>query len=453
MVTVVGQQYIPGPGLYLPTVAGVDLANAAVIGSTTVVPDGSNSGYGSPNDTPQWVNQFKSMTTIPAWQSNPSITAVVGSYYDGNWGHAMVALSGNGPPETYGIGVDNYSEDNIIGEDICADANGNVYVIVNNLDSNYATLVKASAVTLDNGFAVWQLKLGSEDPDDNFYATAVAYDSGYVYVLGQFYQDNIDDTDAMLVKVNISNGNIVWSRRIGSAGDDAVVNFLGGPGQESSSGISVYDNLIAISFATESQTPGLGGPPEANTVTLQYPVDGSITGTYGDFEISDFVPGYDSDDLSITLLTTTLDENNITSGFATLQATTAAVGTGWTNTQWDMEQNREVFDTQTFKFNTDGSFDTKEIKHQTEVKITAATASTWTFQNNDGLRFPDGTVQYGAYIETEMSLDGGSAATVYNIVTVPPVADGGGSASRFGNYDPVYDGSNGDNYVLDGGGA
>jgi hypothetical protein len=50
-------------------------------------------------------------------------------------------------------------------------------------------------------------------------------------------------------------------------------------------------------------------------------------------------------------------------------------------------------------------------------------------------------------------MDGGSAATVFNIVTVPPVADGGGSSSRFGVNDPVYDGSNGNNFVLDGGGA
>jgi hypothetical protein len=266
----------------------------------------------------------------------------------------------------------------------------------------------------------------------------------------------------MLVKVSIQSGNIVWSRRIGSPGDEGVGNFFAGPGWESSSGISVYDNLIAISFATEARTPGVSnGPPELNTVTLQYPTDGSITGTYGDFVISNFVPGYDSGNYSITTLTTTLDENNITSGFATLQATTAAVGTGWTNTQWDIEQNREVFDTQTFKFNIDGSFDTAEITHEGEVRITARVApdvveptpATWAFQNNEGLRFPDGSVQYGAYVETEMSLDGGSANTVFNIVPRPPVADGGGSASRFGNYDPVYDGSNGDNYVLDGGGA
>jgi len=457
-VYVVGQQYIPGPALHLPTVAGVDLANAAVIGTTTVVPNGSNLGYGDPNNSPQWVNQFKSTTTIPAWQSNPAVGALLGTYYDGDWSHAMVALSANGPPLTYGIGVQSHLEEDIIGEDICADANGNVYIIVNNLDSNYATLVKASAYSLDESYTLFQLKLGSEDPDDNFYASAVAYDNGYVYVLGQFYQENIDDTDAMLIKVAIFSGNIVWSRRIGSPGDDGV-SFFGGAGWESSSVISIQDGLIVMSLATEARTPGLGGPPELNTVTLQYPTDGSITGTYGDFVISDFVPAYSSGNYSVTLLNTSLGSDAISSGFATLLATTATVGTGWTNTQWDLEQNREVLDPQTWRFNYDGSFDTAEIKHQTEVKITAnttvanATPSTWTFQNNDGLRFPDGSVQYGAYVQTEMSLDGGSAATVYNIISVPPVADGGGSASRFGNYDPVYDGSNGDNYVLDGGGA
>ena len=455
----VGQQYLPGPGYHFPAFAGVDLANAAVFSNTTIMPDGTNLNYGDQNSQPNYVNQFKAVTTIPAWNGNPVIGALVGTYYDGDHSHAMVVLSGGGgPPVTYGIGVDNYSEDNITGEDICADANGNVYVIVNNISSNTAVLIKASAVTLDNEFAVWKLRLGPSSAD-GFYASAVAYDNGYVYVLGQYYDDNTGDRDAMIIKVGIGNGNVVWQRRIGSPGTDGV-SFFGGAGWESSSGISVYDNLIAISFATEARTPGINnGPPEFNTVTLQYPTDGSLTGTYGDFVISDFDIGNAVSDYNITTLTTALGGEPVTDGFAALQATTATVGTGWTNTQWDLENNREVFGLQTFKFNTDGTFDTAEIKHQGEVKITAnttaanATAATWTFQNNRGLRFPDGTVQYGAYIETEMALDGGSAVSVYNILPRPPVADGGGSASRFGVNDPVYDGSGGNDYVLDGGGA
>ena len=456
-VGVVGQQYLPGPGYHFPAFAGVDLANAAVFSNTTIMPDGTNLNYGDPNNSPNYVNQFKAVTTIPAWNGNPAVGALVGTYYDGTYSHAMVALSSNGPPVTYGIGVDNYSEDDIIGEDICADANGNVYVIVNNISSNTAVLIKASAVTLDNEFAVWKLRLGPSSAD-SFYASAVAYDNGYVYVLGQYYDAGTGDTDAMIIKVGIGNGDVVWQRRIGSPGDDGV-SFLGGAGWESSSGISVYDNLIAISFATEARTPGINnGPPELNTVTLQYPTDGSLTGTYGDFVISDFDIGNAVSDYNITTLTTSLGGEPVTDGFAALQATTATVGTGWTNTQWDLENNREILSS-TFKFNADGTFDTAEIKHQGEVKITANTTvanavpSTWTFQNNDGLRFPDGSVQYGAYIETEMSMDGGSAVTVFNILPRPPVADGGGSSSRFGVNDPVYDGSGGNDYVLDGGGA
>jgi hypothetical protein len=458
-VLVVGQLHVDGTGLNYPTFAGIDLDTAEIIGNITVVPAGTDLTAGLFSAKP-WANSFKALTVLPPVGPLPEITAVVGSYYDGSHTHAMVTLSAGAGPLTVGIGVDNHGSDDVIGEDICCDANGNVYVIVNNISNNYAVLVKGNAGSIESGSAIWQRRIGDlSGSDDSFYATAVTYSSGHVYVLGQVYQDNIDDTDVMLIKLNEYTGNMVWSRRIGSPGEDGLSIAGFPPGWSSSSGIHVQDGLIVISFATEAQTKDLNQyDPDLNTVTLQYPVDGSLLGTFGDFEITDFEPAIGGINYSITTLTTTLDENNITSGFATLQATTAAVGTGWTNTQWDMDQNREVYPTQTWRFNTDGSFDTAEIKHQTEVKITANTvsgtnASTWTFQNNDGLRFPDGSVQYGAYVQTEMSMDGGSAATVYNIISVPPVADGGGSASRFGVNDPVYDGDGGNNYVLDGGGA
>jgi hypothetical protein len=53
----------------------------------------------------------------------------------------------------------------------------------------------------------------------------------------------------------------------------------------------------------------------------------------------------------------------------------------------------------------------------------------------------------------KMALDGGFAGTVFNVVPRPSIADGGGSSSRHGVSDPVYDGSSGEDYVLDGGGA
>jgi len=461
VVVVVGQLHVDGTGYNYPTLAGIDL-DTAEIEDGTVVPAGTDLTAGLFSAKP-WANSFKAIAVLPPVEPYPSITSAVGSYYDGSHTHAMVTLSAGGPSLTVGIGVDNYGSDDVIGEDICCDANGNVYVIVNNISSNYAVLVKGTAGSIESGSAVWQRRIGDlSGSDDSFYATAVTYSSGHVYVLGQFYQDNISDTDVMLIKLNEYTGNIVWSRRIGSPGEDGLLIVGAPPGWSSSSGIHVQDGLIVISFATEAQTKNLNQyGPDLNTVTLQYPQDGSLLGTFGDFEITDFEPAIGSIDYSITTLTTTGGEIPFTTGFATLQATTAAVGTGWTNTQWDLDQNREVYPTQTFKFMTDGTFDTPEIKHVGEVRITAAVAptiieptpSTWAFQNNDGLRFPDGSVQYGAYVETEMALDGGFAGTVFNIIPRPTIADGGGSSARHGAADPVYDGNDSNNYVLDGGGA
>jgi hypothetical protein len=453
VVAVVGQHYASGPGFYIPFAATVDLDTAQFIGNLTVTPAGSDQSAGGPFGGTQYTNTFKA-AAIPTASSS----AVVGTYYDGTYSHAMLATESGGQT-TIGIGVSSHSTDDVTGDDLCCDENGNVYVIVNNLSSDYAVLIKSNLADLATGNAFWQTQLGFDFPaGDGFYATTVAYDNGYVYVLGQYYDDNAGDTDAMIIKVAMFSGDVVWQRRIGSPSGDGP-SFYSGPGLESSSGITVKDDLIAVSFVTQAQTPGLSPGSEYNTVTLQYPVDGSILGTFGDFVISDFSVGNTDANYSITTLTTTLGNVNVTSGFANLNPTVQTVGTGWTNTQWDLENNTQIFGAQTFKFNLDGTFDTKEIRRQDNVKITANTTvanavpSTWTFQNNDGLRFPDGTTQYGAYIQTEMSMDGGSAATVFNIVTVPPVADGGGSSSRFGVNDPVYDGSGGDNYVLDGGGA
>lgn len=446
VVSVVGQYYASGPGLFIPFVGGVDLDTADFIGNITVTPAGSDQSAGAPFSI-SYTNTFKAAATPAAGSS-----AIVGTYYDGTYSHAMLAISSNvGPPTTIGIGVSNYSTDNVAGEDLCCDENGNVYVIVNNVSSNYAVLIKSNLANLATGNTFWQTQLGFDLPaGDGFYATTVAYDNGYVYVLGQYYDDSTGDTDAMIIKVDniLTTGDVVWQRRIGSPGDDGV-SFYGSPGLESSSGITVQDDLIVVSFATEARTPGVTDGSEYNTVTLQYPVDGSITGTFGDFVISDFSVGNTDTNYSITTLTTTLGNVNVTSGFATLDPTVQTVGTGWTNTQWDLENNTQIFDPQTFKFNLDGTFDTAEIRHQDSVKITANTTvanavpSTWTFQNNDGLRFPDGTTQYGAYLEQEIALDGGSAVSVFPILSNPRLADGGGSGARYGTTAPNYDGETG----------
>ena len=444
LVAVVGSRLYSGDRI--PALSIVDLSTFSVIYVTYAEPVAINLNSGAP-----WDNNFKSLVNVPAAGANPAYLAAIGNYYDGNYSHAMVTISSGSSLATYGIGVTNYSEDTIIGEDVCTDNNGNVYILVNNITGDpRSVLIKSAKTALEYESSIWQTILGYSV--DTFYATSIAFDNGSVYVLGTIIENN--QTDAMLIKINQYTGNPVWQRRIGSQYAEGLLYYFA-PGEESSSGISIFDNNVVINFPTLDKTDISNG---LNIVTLQYPTDGSITGTYGDFVISDFNIGYDSIDYSIDLLTTNYSNSygNIISEDARLVATSVTVDTGWENIRWDLDDNRQVYGPQTWKFKDDGSFDTSEITHLDKVKVTATTeddTATWAFQSNKGLKFPDGSVQYGAFVETELSMDGGSAVTVFNIPPRPTIVDGGGSSSRFGVNDPVYDGIYGNNYVLDGGGA
>ena len=448
-VYAVGNYRAPGYN-YIPCVYGVDLDTSSMYDDLTVSPAGANLNFGSISNGP-WTNTFNATVPIP---TIPSGLASIGTYFDGDFHHAMVTFLHDGPPVSIAIGTANHGEEDIYGEDICCDANGNVYVIVNNVSNNYAVVIKGNAISLSTGSSIWQIVIGTPESPNQFYATSIAYYQNHVYVLGQYRNDETSNVDVVLVKINEYTG-IVWQRVIGTPGAEGLV-FYGPLGLESTSSIHVKDGLIAIAFTTSDHSAtGL------NTITLQYPIDGSVLGTFGDFYINEFDAGHSTMDYSIVELTVGYNSASTTTAVATLNPTVQTVGTGWTSIQWDLDNNRQVYGPQTFKFTADGMFDTAEITHQGEVRITAAVApdvieltpSTWAFQNNDGLRFPDGSVQYGAYVEQETALDGGSAVSVYNIVPRPLVADGGGSSSRHGVTDPVYDGSSGNDYVLDGGGA
>lgn len=448
-VYAVGNYRAPGYN-YIPCVYGVDLDTSSVFVDSTVSPAGVNLAFGGIYNDP-WTNTFNATVPIP---TIPSGLASIGTYFDGDFHHAMVTFLEQGPPASIAIGTANHGEEDIYGEDICCDANGNVYVIVNNVSNNYAVVIKGNAISLSTGSSIWQIVIGTPESPNQFYATSIAYYHNHVYVLGQYRNNATSNVDVVLVKINEYTG-IVWQRVIGTPGIEGLA-FYGPPGLESTSGIHVKDGLIAIAFTTSDHSvTGL------NTITLQYPIDGSVLGTFGDFYINEFNAGHSTMDYSIVELTVGYNSASTTTAVATLNPTVQTVGTGWTSIQWDLDNNRQVYGPQAFKFTADGMFDTAEITHQGEVRITAAVApdvieltpSTWAFQNNDGLRFPDGSVQYGAYVEQETALDGGSAVSVYNIVPRPLVADGGGSSSRHGVTDPVYDGSSGNDYVLDGGGA
>jgi Major tropism determinant N-terminal domain len=77
------------------------------------------------------------------------------------------------------------------------------------------------------------------------------------------------------------------------------------------------------------------------------------------------------------------------------------------------------------------------------------TNTIWTFNKEGKLTFPDGTVQTTAYVNNNVNMDGGGAGTVYEVETA--YADGGFASIR--SFNETFDGSNGNNYILDGGRA
>jgi hypothetical protein len=83
-----------------------------------------------------------------------------------------------------------------------------------------------------------------------------------------------------------------------------------------------------------------------------------------------------------------------------------------------------------------------------ELRAKGVLDQSWTF-NDRGLTFPDGSAQTTAYVHNNVNLDGGGAVTVYEVETA--YADGGFASIR--SFSETFDGSNGNNYILDGGRA
>jgi len=377
-VFAVGMQYNSVSGQYVPLTFGVNLNTTTLWRTGQIVkPSGISLTDNDPIN-----NNFKATALLPV----PGMfkTAQIGTYSDGTYSHAILNIDNGTSTTTLGIGA-NYTTENILGEDVCCDTGGNVYVVVNNVSNNYAVVAKSLNLTSFD----WKSKFGA---GFNFYATAIAYDNGSVYVLGTISVGG--DDDMMLIKINSANGNVVWQRRIGSSEHDTSISSQ--PGWESSSGISVQDNKIAISFATQ-----IVNNNQINTVTLQYPTDGSWLGTFGDFTISNFDIGKTTSDYNFSGLTTVYESKSVTASVANLTATSTLVTeAGYNNLHWSLDENRRVYAQSNWNFNQDGSTRfpgdviTQNISNYYDVVICAnvtdnnADRAQWKFNTDGNLTLP-----------------------------------------------------------------
>ena len=377
-VFAVGTHYDSVSGQYAPLTFGVNLNTTTLWRNGKIVkPNGI-----SLTDSDPKTNNFKATALLPV----PGMfkTAQIGTYSDGTYSHAILNISSDSTTTTLGIGA-NYTTENILGEDVCCDTGGNVYVVVNNVSNDYAVVAKSSNLTSFD----WKSKIGA---GFNFYTTAIAYNNGSVYMLGTISISG--DDDMMLIKINANNGNVEWQRRIGSSAHDTSISSQ--PGWESSSGISIQDGLIAISFATQ-----IINNNQINTVTLQYPTDGARLGTFGDFTITDFDIGKTSSDYVLSGLSTVYTSKSVTTAVANLTATSTLVAeAGYNNIHWSLDENRRVYAQSNWNFNQDGStrfpgdIITQNISNYYDVVICAnitnnnADRAQWKFNTDGNLTLP-----------------------------------------------------------------
>jgi hypothetical protein len=294
------------------------------------------------------------------------------------------------------------------------------------------------------------------------------------------------------------SANILWQRKIGSTAyegsgqGDAISS-----GWQSSTGISVQGDHVVIAGITEKLNNG-----QPNAFTIKYPTDGSLTGNFGQYYAESIEVSIDTGwNENINNLTdgTTVTEIDGNAAFiadvteAALTATTKTLDAGYDQLHWDMTNNYLYVPERKWTFAKDGSITMPNAAMLYEgdpgtliIKSTGGTSinynpylflanvpdnstsesgvtanqsgvavyvekkisegflqySEWQFKDNGGLGFPDGTTQYGAYIDQEIALDGGSAVSVFPInITNPRLADGGGAGARYGTTAPNYDGS------------
>ena len=313
-------------GFRYPSIGAVGLDNSASPGQWVFSTSDMNPNGGA---------YFKALDVLSV--SGYTIYAV-GTYYsnDTNYNKAIVGVLAAGDPGPtpylYQIG-DNYNTNDIWIEDTCTDPGNNIYVAINNNDvgntNNTFTVVASTDFAGAPGINRWQKKISWPGIVESM---GLTYHNGYIYTLAAL------DGDLALFKMNSTSGVLVWARIISSQGYEGQFNG-GSNGYDSSSDIIVDNSGTYLTF--NAFTTDINNVP--NSFTIQYPVDGSIIGRYGDFTIGpaegdftivDFDYNLTDITMSATLTTPALDVVT-----AVLTATTATVGGGWTNVHQSLVTN------------------------------------------------------------------------------------------------------------------
>lgn len=123
-----------------------------------------------------------------------------------------------------------------------------------------------------SGMLIWQTNISPPVLNPSTYYSGIVLDSNNDIYISGYGNPGGDANDLLITKLN-NLGNIVWQRKFSGAENDYTYYFW------AVKTIDVYNTSYAVTGYTYSPN-GLG----AEVVTLQFPTDGTLTGTYGDFQ-------------------------------------------------------------------------------------------------------------------------------------------------------------------------
>ena len=314
---------------------------------------------------------FKSINAVfGALWATGSYNSSANGYYINRTILGLLDIIGGDPgsptPYLYTIG-NNYPGYSMWIEDSGSDADSNIYGLINVWGYNNDTSIQynnhtvLASATLNSTFTIdrWQKKIrraGADDGGSTVHGLGLANHEGYVYV-SVLLSDNGGDNDFGLLKLDSTTGAIVWARTIGSPFSEGVWNdWEGGYGSSSDITVDPTGNYISFTAITQDQSTGT---QFSNNFTIQYPLDGSLLGTFNDFEITDSIAEFVVTDHDFDVVDITSTANITTATFtvttATLTASATTVGTGWTNFRWPLEAEVTGTADQTWTFGADGS--------------------------------------------------------------------------------------------------
>jgi hypothetical protein len=250
---------------------------------------------------------------------------------------------------------------------------GYVYTIINDDGSQEAIVSKFDT----DGDLIWAsyLAAGALDPipggpGDNTGAYDLSFDaSGNVYVTGTIPGPPAGQPQLWITKLDPANGEMLYSRILIT--DAGVVVIDQGATGYSSSGHRVgdiYQDKIVVTAVTSSDIDDSTGTGDMRVIVAQLPIDGSVTGTFGNITIGDLTSDIDSICSTGTYTVTTL--------------------------VWSTGTSTAIFSTSSISVSyvTDIVGLTGETLALGSVSGSSTATNTWTFVNNNIILPPGGDI-------------------------------------------------------------